>query len=170
MVQELKSKWRGLRPFLRHSMVLAVAGTVYIAIGYTYITQEPTPTRLVAIQYALRGPLTYEFWGYVWVFVGVLTIISSRWPPVSETWGYIVLTGQSAAWALFYGAGVLFGDSPSSNLSGLLSWGLIAFMWWAISGLVNRNALTVLWERIKELQNENLALYAEIRRLQDKEE
>lgn len=165
---ELARKWRGLRPFLRHSMVLAVAGIVYIAIGYSYLTQEPTPVRLEALQYATRV-LAYEYWGYVWILAGLLSILSSRWPPVSETWGYFVLTGQTTAWALFYAAGIVFGDSPSTNLSAVLSWGLIAFMWWAISGLVNPNVLSVLWNRIRELQEENLALHAEIHLLREKE-
>lgn len=89
-----------------------------------------------ALRFALNW-IEYNHWGYVWILVGLLSIVSSRWPPISETWGYTVLTGQSAAWALFYAAGIVFNDAPMSTLSGVLSWGLIGFMWWAISGLVN---------------------------------
>lgn len=149
--------------------MLLVAGAVYIAIGYTYFTVGPSPARAEALKYALNV-VSYDQWGVVWALCGVLAIISARWPPISETWGYIVLTGQSAAWALFYLTGMLFADAPWSNFSSVLAWGLVAFLWWAISGLINPNALRKLWERIDILQKENLALHAEVRRLRDREE
>ncbi len=158
-----------MRPIRTHGLVLMVAGFVYIAIGFTYLTAEPTPARVEALKYALNW-VDFNTWGYVWILVGLLSIISSRWPPVSETWGYTVLTGQAAAWGLFYGAGVIFADTPVSNLSGVLSWGLIGFMWWAISRLVNPEVLEHLMQRIYDLQTENLALHDEIHRLRENRE
>lgn len=114
-----------------------VAGAVYISIGVTMILAgEPSPGR----QEALYLPLHWtpqELWGVVWVGAGVMSVISSRWPPVSETWGYIVLTGLSAGWCAFYLVNIIFGDSPLSNMNQVFSWGLVAFLWWAISGLLN---------------------------------
>lgn len=156
--------WMGVRPFLRHSLVLAVAGGVYIAIGITYLRSEPTAARTEALYYAVKV-MEYNQWGWIFILAGLLSVVSSRWPPVSETWGYFVLTGQGAAWSGFYLVGVLFHNTPNSNLSATLSWGLIAFMWWAISGLVNPNALTKLLNQILALQAENLALHREIERL-----
>lgn len=128
--------WKGVRPFSRHSLVLMVAGLVFMAIGVSYVNTEPTLSRTVALHFALAW-WGFETWGYIFILAGALAIVSARWPPISETWGYMVLTGLSGAWALFYLAGVLFHDSSPSNISGVLSWGLIAFMWWGISGLVN---------------------------------
>lgn len=162
-------RWSQLRPFRRHSMVLIVAGLVYIAIGITYLQAEPTPERLNSLQYATDW-LEYNTWGYVFIFVGLLAVISSRWPPFSETWGYFVLTGQSAAWAGFYLAGIVFSDTGVTYLSAVLSWGLIGFMWWAISALQNPEVLEVLFTRILELQSENLALHDEIHRLRANQE
>lgn len=159
-------KWIGLRPVRVHSVVLAVAGIVYIAVGITYLTGEATPSRLQALVYALQI-VEYRQWGWVWIFVGLLSIISSRWPPVSETWGYFVLTGQAAAWALFYAAGVVFANTPTGNLSGTLSWGLIGFMWIMISKLVNPEVLKMLLRYIQDLQSENLALHDELRRIRE---
>ena len=127
---------KGLRPFKRHSLVLLVAGLVYSAIGVSYILAEPTSSRQSALTVALDW-MPISGWGSLFIFTGSLSIISSRWPPVSETWGYTALTGLSAAWSAFYLTGVVFQNSSISNLSGALSWGMIAFMWWAISGLKN---------------------------------
>lgn len=137
---------------------------VYVGIGYSYLVSKPTESRIEALHFAVKV-LDYNEWGYVFMFVGVLSIISSRWPPVSEKWGYFVLTGQSVAWSGFYLVGVIFHNTPNANLSASLSWGLIAFLWWAISGLVNPNALTTLMNQILALQAENLALHREIARL-----
>lgn len=128
--------WKGIRPWKRHSLVLMVAGLVYVAIGISYILAEPTETRLIALHYALQW-FPIATWGWIYVGAGSLAVLSSRWPPVSETWGYTVLTGLSSAWSLFYLFGVVVWHSPPTNLSGVMSWGLIAFMWWAISGLKN---------------------------------
>lgn len=166
IIEESGKKWMALRPVRVHSTVLVVAGLVYIAIGLTYLNAEATPARVQALQYALNW-LSFNNWGYVWIFVGVLSIISSRWPPISETWGYMLLTGQSAAWSLFFAAGIVFGGAPTSNFAGVLSWGLIGFMWLAISRLVNPEVLKILLERIRVLQSENLALHDELRRLRE---
>lgn len=137
--------WRGIRPWKRHSLVLFVAGIVYILIGFSDITTKPTHARQHALHFALEW-WSIDVWGAIFMAAGLLSMISSRWPPISETWGYIVLTGLSAGWSAFYLVGILFSDSPLSNFSGVLSWGVIAFMWWAISGLVNPGAVVVVRE------------------------
>lgn len=132
----MRSHFFGLRPWRRHSLVLLVAGLVYVLIGLSYVLAEPTEARRVALQLAFAwAPI--QIWGGVFMFSGFLAIISSRWPPISKTWGYMVLTGLSSGWAMFYLMGVVAFDAPSQNLSGVLSWGLIGFLWWAISGLRN---------------------------------
>lgn len=149
--------WRGVRSFERHGLVLMVAGLVYIGIGISYATAVPTPNRVAALHYAVNV-IDYNHWGYVFVAIGILSIVSSRWPPVSETWGYQALTGQAVAWAGFYGAGVFFYDTPNSNLSAALTWGLIGFMWWAISGLVNPKTTRCLLFELDVLRKENAEL------------
>lgn len=134
--------WRGIRPWKRHSLVLLVAGAVYVFVGLSYIAAEERRSREIALQIALSW-WSLETWGFVFMGAGLLAIISSRWPPVSETWGYFVLTGLSAGWSAFYLTGMIFADSPSSNISAFLTWGLIAFLWWAISGLVNPTVVLV---------------------------
>lgn len=133
----LQRLW-GVKPWTRHGLVLMVGGIAFIFIGISYIYAEPNMSREVALQFALE-PLGLHVplsaWGYWFAITGVITAISSRWPPVSRTWGYTLLTGLSTAWGLFYLAGVLFGDSPLTNISGAILWSVFGFMWWAISGL-----------------------------------
>lgn len=137
----IKYFW-GIRPWERHSLVLMVAGFAYIATGSSYILATPTEARRLALQVALdRMPI--QFWGIVFICCGVCSIISSRWPPFTETWGYMVLTGISGGWSATYITGVVLEDSPATNLSGGLVWGLLAFMWWAISGLLNPDTTAV---------------------------
>lgn len=130
--------WKAVRPWKRHSLVLLVAGTVYILIGGGYIFTEPTPARSQALHYALNWTGgSFTIWGVIFGIAGGLAIISARWPPISETWGYTVLTGLSSGWAMFYLAGVVFGGADESVLTQALIFGLLGFMWWAISGLLN---------------------------------
>jgi hypothetical protein len=126
----------GLRPWKRHGLILLVAGCLYTFNGVQYIITDATPGREVALKVILQvAPM--PFWGVVFIFAGLLSILSSRWPPLTETWGYIVLTSLSAGWGGTYLTGIVFLDSPSSNTSQVFVWGCLAFLWWAISGLLN---------------------------------
>jgi hypothetical protein len=129
-------RWVGIRPWQRHSLVLAMSGLVYMMIGYSLTFAEHTAARRESLQVAVEW-MPLEYWGVVWFVAGGIAIVSSRWPIFSVTWGYTVLTGLAAAWAAFFAVSILFGDSPVTNVTGTLAWGLVAFMWWAISGLVN---------------------------------
>ena len=133
----------GMRPFKRHSLILMVAGVFYTLTGLTYIWANPTLNRKIALQVAL-SVYPIEFWGSIFILVGLLAIFSSRWPPVAETWGYSVLAGLSAGWSATYAAGVIFGNSPISNLTATLQWGLLAFLWLTIPGLVNPDKTVVV--------------------------
>ena len=132
-------RW-GLRPWRRHSLVVLVAGCVYIGIGITYFFAAPAESRQVSLALAL-WLMPLKGWGIAWALVGVLAVISSRWPPASETWGYSALAGLSSLWSAFYALGVLAGlipgldGAPWQSLSGAFVWALVAFLWWAIAGL-----------------------------------
>jgi len=129
-------RWFGLRPWGRHSLVLLVAGLAYVFIGLTYLITPNNLARAESLVIAERW-WELEYWYAVFVLVGVLTVISSRWPPTADKWGYMTLTGFTAGWGAFYMTGVIFKDTGIANLGGALIWWLVAFMWWAISGLNN---------------------------------
>lgn len=139
----LKDHFWGLRPFKRHSLVLMVAGCCYALTGLTYIWATPTESRKKALVVALQW-FPIEFWGGVFILVGLLAFLSARWPRVSDTWGYFLLGGLSAGWSATYALGVLIDNAPKGNLTGALQWGLFAFVWWAISGFVNPDKTIVV--------------------------
>jgi hypothetical protein len=168
-MSDILHPWRGIRRFERHGLVLFVAGTVYVLIGIAYLVSDPLPSRKEQLHYALNI-LDYNHWGYVFIGIGLLAILSSRWPPASETWGYQALTGQSVAWAGFYIAGILFHGAPWSGITGALLWGIIGFMWWAVSGLVNPRHLHKLANEVTALQQENLILHEKLAQLLEEKE
>ncbi len=94
-------EWMHLRPWRRHSLVLGVAGVAYFLIGFSYTQVPLTSDRRGALGLALSY-VGMEFWGTVFMLVGVLAVLSARWPPRSETWGYTLLGGMSAFWAVMY--------------------------------------------------------------------
>lgn len=132
--------WLALRPWQRHSLVLAVAGCVYVAYGVATVATPTSPTRESGLRWALSlAPM--PFWSTLFILAGLLALASTRWPPSSKTWGYTALSGLASLWSATYLAGVAFLDSPASGLSGALVWGLVAFLWWAIAGLMNPDDL-----------------------------
>lgn len=133
-------RWTRLRPWTRHSTVLLVAGLVYIFIGLSYTLAGEGDARKTALAVALSW-MPLNVWGYIFMGAGLLSVVSTRWPEFMETWGYMVLTGLSASWAAFYGTGVIFLEAPSTGWTGTFLWGLVAFLWWAISGLLNPGRL-----------------------------
>lgn len=137
-----REKFWGLRPWKRHSTILMAAGVIYALIGWVYAFGPPSPPRDHALL-ILTQLAPVQVWGILFLASGVATMISSRWPPMSEAWGYMVLAGLSAAWCATYLLGLVFYNSPA-NLSGGILWGLLAFMWWAISGLLNPDRTAVI--------------------------
>lgn len=133
----------GLRPWGRHSLVLAVAGVMYIAIGVAYYFVVPGGPRWEALTVA-RNIAPLSFWALMWWIIGLATLLSSRWPPTADKWGYTVLTGYSAGWGSVYALGVIFEDTPRSNWAGALVFFLVSFMWWAISGLNNPTKVVIV--------------------------
>lgn len=121
--------WWALRPWRRHSLVLALGGLIYVGIGFAYIIAQPTTQQLAA----RVAPM--PVWGVLFLVTGFLALLSSRWPPASEKWGYSALSGTSAWWSVLYVFGTFIFDGRA--LTGGLVWALVTLLWWAIAGLDN---------------------------------
>jgi hypothetical protein len=125
-----------LRPWRRHSIVLAVAGVVYICYGTAILAVPPNDARISNLRMATEI-MPIRVWGFVWIIVGLGALASTRWPPQSETWGYAAMSGLAAFWAAIVAFGIFFLDAPFQGITGALVWAMVAFMWWGISGLMN---------------------------------
>lgn len=138
----LRSYWGLRREWKRHDVILCVGGLLYMLVGVYYIATRNASSRNASLEILLRvAPMTV--WGSMFIFAGVLSIISSRWPPFAETWGYVVLTSVSAGWATAYLMGMLFANGPITNIISTIVWGLFGFVWWAVSGLLNPDKTAV---------------------------
>lgn len=142
--------WLRLRPWRRHSLVLLVAGVTYVLIGFAYLLTPSNPAReeALVLPLSLTAGSTLP-WCFLFAAVGALAILSARWPPASETWGYTALTGLSTIWACFYIGGMGINiwvehvpvDKALNSSTGALLFAVLGFLWWAISGLRNPDDL-----------------------------
>lgn len=137
-----RSFWGLRKGWKRHDVILCVGGLLYALVGVYYMKTSAAASRGISLEILLRiAPMS--FWGGCFVAAGVVGIISSRWPPFAETWGYVVFTSISAGWAGAYLTGMVFGDAPATNWISTFVWGLFAFLWWAVSGLLNPDKTAV---------------------------
>lgn len=141
--------WIGIRSWQRHSTVLLISGLVYIFMGVNSFRVELNEKELEQLAIALQI-MPINLWALTFIFVGLLAIVSSLWPIFSNTWGYAVLTGYSSAWSAIYWLQAIVHPLPGrENISAGFVWALIAFMWWAISGLVNPDHFHDLLEEFR---------------------
>lgn len=124
------------RHWTRHSLVLIVAGLIYVGIGYAFIVSPGYVGKDPSLKSALRV-FSLDGWGVVYICTGALAMISAFSPIGKKAWGYMILTGLSSAWAVLYAMSVIFGDAPGITLLSGLIWFLLAFIWWAVSGLLS---------------------------------
>jgi hypothetical protein len=140
---ELK-KWLTFRSWQRHGLVLMVGGLVYICLGLSYLTiGELSHRQEVSLSVALNL-MPIHYWAVLFIFSGVLACLSSRWPIFHDSWGYMVLAGLSSGWSAVYLTSYIFGEASINNIPFALVWGLMAFMWWGVSGLVNPSKILVV--------------------------
>lgn len=129
-----------LRPWQQHSNVLTVAGFVYITYGLIAVGTDWDPSRAGTLILVTHTPAL--LWMFAWLGVGMLALISTRWPASSKTWGYTALAGLATWWSVVYATSTLLGADPARNVGGTLVWALVAYLWYAISGLVNPDDIT----------------------------
>ena len=113
--------------------------------GFVIHTWSPDGPRAASITVALKlAPL--DFWASLWSATGFFAMLSSKWPAVAEKWGYTLLTAASSGWAAVYLSGLIVPGNSLGETSGAIIWGLIAFLWWAVAGLMNPEKVIVVVE------------------------
>lgn len=130
-----KPKWYHVKPWSRHGLILTTVGVAYIAVGIMFVSQEATALRAENLKLALNV-MPYTWWGIGFMVVGLITIVSSRWPFAPKSLGYSVLSGWTVAWAGFHIIGGIAAGNTAYIASGVV-WATMAFLWWAVSGLVD---------------------------------
>ncbi len=118
----------------RHSIILVAAGLSFVAMGLSiqnYIVGGPRYELLVVA----RNVMPLDWWGWMFILSGLTATIFAHWPHIARTWGYIILTGVSVAWAMFYIMGTVLVKTRFDGLSQGAFWLLQGFIWWSISGL-----------------------------------
>lgn len=134
-MDKIKGHLLSFKPWSKHSGILVVAGIVYIVIGIRYYYLDPSENLEMTLYYAINL-MPIDGWGIGFIVVGAIAVLSSRWPNVPASWGYVLLTGLSAAWSSFFFAGAMLTEARVSYFSTAAMWALLAYLWWAISGLV----------------------------------
>lgn len=125
-----------VRPWNRHSLILVAAGLTYISVGVTRLHTNGDVGTDHSLYYADRL-MDLPYWGFVFIFVGLISIVSARWPFHPKNLGYTALSGCSAGWGAFYIVGFSPDPSGYAALGVGLMWTLVAFLWWGISGLIS---------------------------------
>lgn len=161
--------WRAVRPWTRHSLALLAGGLIYVVLGVSYILVPLTPQTREGLHIVLQW-VSIDVWGAIFILCGILAMISSKWPPISETWGYTVLTGLSAGWSVTYLIGLWFYDASLVNWRGVITFGILGFLWWVISGLQNPGDLAALLAKAEALKKENEILLAKMAMLEQRRE
>lgn len=135
-MQHVGLHFLSFKPWSRHGVILVVAGITYIAIGTVFVFSIPSESQVEALYFAIHL-MSLDWWGFGFIITGIVAITSSRWPNLPRSWGYTVLTGWSAAWSAFYFAGAALTDAKVVYFGTAVIWALLAFLWWAVSGLVS---------------------------------
>lgn len=133
------SSWR-FSHWTRHSLILLGAGLIYIAIGIGFINAPPLIGKDPSLKIALHW-ISLDQWGYIFIACGICAIAASTWPIGKKVWGYMILTALSLAWCSFYVLAIIFYGAPKIVWISGLTWGLLAFIWWAVSGLISPEQL-----------------------------
>lgn len=126
-----------IRPWSRHSGILLVIGFGHIAIGASHLYLETESPRSQMLAIALNvAPAS--FWALLFMIIGLFIVLSSLWPKGYDKWGYSVATGLSVGWGAVYIVGAFFQEEYyGANVAMGLSYTLLGFLYWGISGLVN---------------------------------
>lgn len=138
----------------RHSLVLSIAGTIYVIIGvaFFYVPAEVSkaPSLKVALTY-----LSLDEWGWVFIVCGALAILAAFSTLGHKAWGYMVLTALSSAWATMYAMAIIFKHAPILTVVSVMTWFMLAFVWWGVSGLLSpEHARYLAEEHHRELRSD----------------
>ena len=117
----------------RRGAFLLLIGGIYAVVGFAYAAFDLSPNATAAYAMALTlAPM--HVWGTVWCLSGVCAAVTGFWPPSKDAWGFMVLAGWSALWAVLCACSTLFMASDRGWISGLI-WGAFGGACMIVSGM-----------------------------------
>lgn len=129
--------WLALRPWNQHSLVLTTLGFLYSTLGLVWAFTPSPSTRaesLVVLLHFTDGSMVPL--GLAWVAVGLLAVLSARWPPSRTRWGYMALGMLTSFWGAMAVAGwVSYGTRWYVALSSAVIYTAFTVLIVGISGL-----------------------------------
>ena len=130
-------RWAEFHPWKRHGLILLASGSYFIVFGFNlFLSGDELERREEIIVSALRIMPT-RGWAWLFIFLGAVIIIVSRFKCFRPSWGYMILVGHGSAWTAVYFVGYVFDGAPIANLNYGLIWMIFSFKWYLVSGLVN---------------------------------
>lgn len=123
--------WNTFKPWDRHGLILMVAGIINVLIGAAFVSSPTARLGDISINIFPGNTVYYGF-----IIAGAIAVMSARWPSKPRTLGYTALTGWTSSTGCVYIWGG-FEEQNASFLATGLIWILMAFLWWAISGLIS---------------------------------
>lgn len=140
----MKRDWKALKPFDHHGMVLTVGGMTYILTGFSLFFGDDLGRLRQTYLVVAANMFPLRIWALIFILGGVLASVSGRWPAFcTRPWGYMTLSGLASGWSAVYFLGWAFGKAPLTNINYAVLWGLMALLWWAVSGLVDPGELAM---------------------------
>jgi len=124
------------KPWDRHGLILTTVGVSYILISIVLLLSDQSTSGLSNVKDIL-AVAPYPYWCGALIVVGCASILSAILNSIPRTLGYVVLTGWSTFWAGVHIIGGLSYPMDLSYVSLGMIWALMAFLWWAISGLLS---------------------------------
>lgn len=113
-------------PGTLRGVILWFFGLAFIILGVlNYIGTNPPPVTRLYLQYPLQLA-SVTFYGWVFVAVGLASMLSAYCHFDRDRWGYKLLSVWSAVWGFGYVAGWLFSDSPIRAIGSSVIWYLFA--------------------------------------------
>lgn len=129
----IRTRWYSLS---RRGAVLALFGTVFALLGYSYLSID---ARLTAVLHAqLRFALDVapvEFYGWAWVVCGLLAILGGLVHPLDGL-GFAAAVFMPALWSVVYFLAWFHDDAPRAWVNGCL-FGAIALVLVVVAGMAD---------------------------------
>lgn len=135
-VRDERRTYMMLKPFGVRGLVLSTLGVLWVLIGVSGLTVGLSPLSVLTIDYMLDELffLNTVTVSAAWIATGIMGIITSRWPPYQDSWGFFFLAPMPMFWALLHLVGAIF-HGPILGVLVTVVYAVMCVLLWGISKL-----------------------------------